>query len=101
MYAQTEIDRKGQYKGNESIIISADSVALDTLVYKVFGMDCPGCHSALEKQVNKLNAVDSSAADWLNQEILIITKRDSVLNEKELFEMIKKANFTPGKKVTK
>ena len=101
MYAQAEIDRKGQYKGIESIIIPSDSVARDTLVYKVFGMDCPGCHSALEKQVDKLNAVDSSVADWLNQDVMIIVKRDSVVNVKELFEMIKKANFTPGERISK
>ena len=101
MYAQTDTDHKGQYKRNESTTIPADSVARDTLVYKVFGMDCPGCHGALEKQVNKLNSVDSSAANWLNQEIMIIVKKDSVLIEKELFEKIKKANFTPGEKISK
>ena len=101
MYAQTKIDYKMQSKRNESIISPADSVAGDTLVYKVFGMDCPGCHGALEKQVDKLNAVDSSAANWLNQEIMIIVKKDSVLKEKELFEKIKKANFTPGEKISK
>lgn len=101
MYAQTKIDYKIQSKQNESIMSPADSLARDTLVYKVFGMDCPGCHGALEKQVDKLNAVDSSAANWLNQEIMIIVKKDSVLKEKDLFEKIKKANFTPGEKISK
>ena len=73
----------------------------DTLVYSVFGMDCPGCHSAVEKQVNKLSAVDSSSANWLNQEIMVFVKKDSVLNENDLFDKIKSANFTPGEKKSK
>ena len=99
LYAQTEIDRNDQYIQNEFIITLADSVVQDTVAYKVFGMDCPGCHSALEKQINKLTAVDNSVADWLNQEVVIIVKRDSILIEKELFENIKKANFTPGEEI--
>jgi hypothetical protein len=101
VYAQTKADSKIQSKQKKSILSLADSVAGDTLVYKVFGMDWPGCHGALEKQVDKLNAVDSSAANWLNQEIMIIVKKDSVLKENELFEKIKKANFTPGEKISK
>ncbi len=99
LYAQTNIDQNGQYKQNESRITPADSVVQDTMAYKVFGMDCPGCHSALEKQINKLTAVDYSVADWLNQEVMIVVKRDSVLKENELFEKIKKANFTPGEEI--
>lgn len=99
LYTQTNIDQNGQNKQNESIITPADSVVQDTMAYKVFGMDCPGCHSALEKQINKLTAVDYSVADWLNQEVTIVVKRDSVLKENELFEKIKKANFTPGEEI--
>ena len=99
LYAQTNIDQNGQSKQNESIMTPADSVVRDTVAYKVFGMDCPGCNSALEKQINKLTAVDYSVADWLNQEVTIVVKRDSVLKEKELFENIEKANFTPGEEI--
>jgi copper chaperone CopZ len=101
MYAQTKVDHKMQSKQNESLLSPEHSVAGDTLVYEVFGMDCPGCHGALEKQVNKLNGVDASSANWLNQEIMIVVKKDSVLKEEELFEKIKKANFTPGVKIRK
>lgn len=99
--AQTEIDLNEQNTGNDSLLIQKVGVVQDTLVYKVFGMDCPGCHSALEKQVNKLNTVESSSANWINQELIIIVKKDSVVNEKKIFEMIEKANFTPGEKVDK
>lgn len=70
----------------------------DTLVYTIYGMDCPGCQQALEKQINKIPSVSYSKADWLNQELRIVLKQDSVINEKELNRRIKKANFTPGKK---
>lgn len=99
LYGQSEIDYNGQYIRNESRITPVDSVVRDTVAYKVFGMDCPGCHGALEKQINKLTAVDYSVADWLNQEVMIVVKKDSVLKEKELFEKIKKANFTPGEEI--
>lgn len=101
LYAQTNIGQNGQNKQSESKITPTDGVVQDTMAYKVFGMDCPGCHSALEKQINKLTAVDYSVADWLNQEVMIVVKRDSVLKENELFEKIKKANFTPGEEIIK
>ena len=99
LYAQTGIEHEGVNIQNESSIASVNRVVLDTMRYKVYGMDCPGCHSALEKQINKLDAVDNSAADWLNQEVMIVVKRDSTIKEEELFKKIKKANFTPGKKI--
>ena len=99
LYAQTEIDHNVTNIQNESSITMVKRVVLDTLTYKVYGMDCPGCHSALEKQINKLSSVDYSVADWLNQEVMIVVKRDSTIKEKELFEKIKKANFTPGEEI--
>ncbi len=75
---------------------SVNEVLGDTLVYEVYGMDCPGCHSALEKQINKLSAVSNSEANWVKQEVRIVVKEDSIFNEEELFKKIKKTNFTPG-----
>lgn len=99
LYAQTEIDRNVANIQNESSITMVKRVVLDTLTYTVYGMDCPGCNSALEKQINKLSSVDYSVADWLHQEVMIVVKRDSTIKEKELFEKIKKANFTLGEEI--
>lgn len=73
----------------------------DTLYYEVFGMDCPGCHSMLEKHINKLSSVQESKADWVKQQVAVVVKADSVLNENVLNQAVENANFTPGKEKTK
>ena len=68
-----------------------------TIKYQVYGMNCPGCHRALEKQINKIPGVKSSKADWVKQEIKIFS--DTIISEEDIFKRIKKANFTPGEKI--
>jgi len=101
LFAQTKIDQTDTNKQNEYSIVDDSKVVLDTLTYKVYGMDCPGCHSAVEKQINNLNVVEFSEANWVDQEVTIVLKRDSVLIEKDLFKKINNANFTPGEQVIK
>lgn len=66
----------------------------DTLIFTVYGMDCPGCEGGLEKQVNKISAIKYSKASWIKQELRIVVWQDSVLNAVELENRVKKANFT-------
>ncbi|MCF8226321.1 MAG: cation transporter [Bacteroidales bacterium] len=66
----------------------------DTLTFTVYGMDCPGCEGGLEKQVNKIPAIEYSQASWVNQELKIVVKPDSSLDTDELERRVKKANFT-------
>ena len=66
----------------------------DTLVFTVYGMDCPGCEVGLEKQVNKIAAIKFSDANWLKQELKIVLVQDSTLNPNEFEKRVKKANFT-------
>lgn len=73
----------------------------DTLKFTVYGMDCPGCEGGLEKQVNKIPAVKFSKASWINQELLVVVKQDSVLQQSELEKRVKKANFTLAKDAKK
>lgn len=67
--------------------------------YQVFGMDCPGCQSALEKQVNKIDGVAGSKASFKKKLVEIEFKPDANVSDKEIEKRIKKANFTPGKKI--
>jgi copper chaperone CopZ len=69
-------------------------VRSDTLVFTVYGMDCPGCEGGLEKQVNKISAVSSSEASWVRQELKVVVRKDSVLKRDDLEFRVKKANFT-------
>jgi len=68
-------------------------------VYEVFGMDCPGCHGGVEKLVKKISAVQDAKADWQKKEIVVIVRPESELDDKDVFEAIRRANFTPGKRI--
>ena len=71
----------------------------DTLVFSVYGMDCPGCEVGLEKQVDKIKSIKFSDANWRKQELRIVLVQDSTLNASELEKRIKKANFTLEKEL--
>lgn len=79
----------------------ADSIRPEfiTIKYQVYGMNCPGCHGALEKQINKIPGVVSSKADWVKQKIEIKVFSDAIISEEDIFKRIKKANLTPGEKM--
>lgn len=81
--------------------IQKDSLKENTvLCYEVFGMDCPGCQSALEKQLYKIEEVTDAKASWKKKEVIITLKPGTSIKEEEIITRIKKANFTPGKKKT-
>jgi len=90
------------FAGNElqQQVAPKDSLKNSTTVcYEVFGMDCPGCQSALEKQIKKIDGVADAKASYKDKEVRITIKPDAVVQEEEIHKRIKKANFTPGKKV--
>ena len=68
-------------------------------VYEVFGMDCPGCHDGLENLVNKIPGVADSKANWEKQIIQVALNATTDVSDQSVFDAIKKANFTPGKRV--
>lgn len=68
-------------------------------MYEVFGMDCPGCQGGVEKLVKKIPAVQDAKADWQKKEIVITVRPESVLDDKDVLDAIRRANFTPGKRL--
>jgi copper chaperone CopZ len=77
-----------------------DTTAQEKVVcYEVFGMDCPGCQSALEKQVKKIDGVADAKASFKEKQVVIEMKPGADISEAEIEKRIKKANFTPGKKI--
>lgn len=68
-------------------------------IYEVFGMDCPGCHGGLEKLVNKVPGVLESQANWKKQQLAVRVEEGSQLTDDEIFEAVRKANFTPGERL--
>lgn len=85
---------------SETSKVTIDSLPNHHIVgYKVYGMDCPGCHSAIEKQLLKIDGVLKVTASWKKQEVIITVDSGKTVSEKQIFERIKKANFTPGEKI--
>jgi len=77
-----------------------DSIQQNKVIrYEVFGMDCPGCQSALEKQVKKIDGVADAKASFKEKQVVIKMKPGAKVSEEEIEKRIKKANFTPGKKI--
>ena len=68
-------------------------------IYEVFGMDCPGCHGGVENLVLKIPAVLSAQADWKEQRLVVVVKPGSQLDDELVYDAIRRANFTPGKRI--
>jgi copper chaperone CopZ len=68
-------------------------------VYEVFGMDCPGCHGGVEKLVKKIQAVHDAKANWQKKELVVTVRPGSELDDKDVFDAVRRANFTPGKRL--
>ncbi|QIA08371.1 heavy-metal-associated domain-containing protein [Draconibacterium halophilum] len=85
---------------HQAFVSEKDTTSQEKVVcYEVFGMDCPGCQSALEKQVKKIDGVANAKASFKEKQVIIELKPGAEVTEKEIEERIKKANFTPGKKI--
>jgi cation transport ATPase len=62
-------------------------------------MDCPGCHGGLEKLVNRVPGVLESRANWEEKRLQVRLRQGTDLKDEDIFEAIKRANFTPGKRL--
>jgi len=70
-----------------------------TVTYQVFGMDCPGCHGGLEKNLRKILGVVVVEANWKAQTVKIGVAPGKTVAEADISAAIKASNFTMGKKV--
>ncbi|MHC4882236.1 MAG: heavy-metal-associated domain-containing protein [Planctomycetota bacterium] len=86
----------GQPEQNEATVLLQDSNAR---VYEVFGMDCPGCHGGLEKLVKKVPGVKEAQANWQKQRLIVIVEPNAEVEDEAIYDAIRRANFTPGKKL--
>lgn len=84
---------------NQIMTAEKDTIQNTTVCYEVFGMDCPGCQSALEKQVKKIEGVADAKASFKEKQVVIELMPDAKVSDQEIEKRIKKANFTPGKKI--
>ncbi len=68
-------------------------------VYEVFGMDCPGCHGGLEKLVKKIPDVQQAEANWVKKQLVVTVRPEAELNDEDIYDAIKRANFTAGNRI--
>jgi len=71
---------------------------IEIRIYEVFGMDCPGCHGGVEKLVDKIPGVLDSEANWKKKQIVVSIRRGEEVSDETIFDTIRRANFTPGKR---
>ena len=71
----------------------------ETQVYEVFGMNCPGCHGGLEKLVKKIPSVQEAEANWLQKQLAVTVRPEVELNDEDIYDAIRRANFTPGNRI--
>jgi copper chaperone CopZ len=71
----------------------------ETRVYEVFGMDCPGCHGGLEKLVKNIPSIHDAKANWKEKQLMVTVKPGYTLDDEEIYDAIRRANFTVGKRI--
>ena len=86
----------GSNRNNFDDLIGDDD---EIRIYEVFGMDCPGCHGGLENLINMIPGVKASKANWEKQQLQIAISPDTDVSEQSIFDAIKQANFTLGKRL--
>ncbi len=82
-----------------SVITEPPQQDLEIRVYETFGMDCPGCHGAVEKLVKKIPAVQDAKANWEEKELVVTVRPGAELNDEDIYDAIRRANFTPGDRI--
>lgn len=97
-FAMISQNTYGQTKEQILQTETKDSTNTNILTYTVYGMDCPGCQGALEKQLKKIPWITKAEANWIKQEVKVQITADSLLVEEEIYKKIRKANFTPADK---
>ncbi len=83
----------------EKNLVTEPIVEAGNRVYEVFGMNCPGCHGGLEKLVKKISAVKEAKANWQKKQLVVTTRPEAELNDEDIYDAIRRANFTPGKRL--
>ena len=68
-------------------------------VYKVYGMDCPGCHGGLEKNLEKIAGVTDAVANWKEQTVKLYLDDAAAVTRQQINQAVEDSNFTLGEQV--
>jgi copper chaperone CopZ len=93
------IGMMGCATANRNVIAEHAEQNSEIRIYEVFGMDCPGCHGALENLVMKIPAVQEAKANWEEKRLVVTVRPETELNDEDVYDAIRRANFTVGKRI--
>lgn len=71
----------------------------NTATYEVYGMDCPGCHGGLEKNLEKIPGVLKADANWKQQRVTLSMDETTAVSAEQITQAVNDSNFTLGKKI--
>ena len=61
-------------------------------------MNCPVCHGGVEILFEKFPAIQQAEAIWKKKQLVVRIQKGTEVNDEAIFDAIRKANFTPGKR---
>ena len=67
--------------------------------YAIYGMDCPGCHGGVEKNLRKIPGVVDASANWKNKTITLALTADHPIDHAAIEKAVRDSNFTLGERV--
>ena len=67
--------------------------------YIVYGMDCPGCHGGLEKNLEKIPGVMDASANWKQQTVSLRLAESDTVTAEQVKQAVEDSNFTLGQPV--
>ena len=71
-------------------------VAGQQITYAVYGMDCPGCHGGVEKNLMKVPGVIGASANWKQQTVTVTVAPNQQIDDAAIEKAVKDSNFTLG-----
>ena len=74
-------------------------VDTESMTYEVFGMDCPGCHGGLEKNLRNVFGVADASANWKEKKVTIYLEKGRSADLAEIETAIKNSNFSAGRRL--
>jgi copper chaperone CopZ len=70
--------------------------ATETATYTVYGMDCPGCHGGVEKNLKKIPGVIDARANWKQKTVTLMLDPEQRVDDEAVKEAVEDSNFTLG-----
>ena len=74
--------------------LSAQEAGSETATIAVDGLSCPFCAYGLEKNLKKVNGVESVSIDMKTGHATVAFKQDAGVDDQALRQAVKKAGFT-------